>query len=137
MHYVVTERCLGYFSDLVECVLQQRGMMDPLFHMDSMGPMDGMGGGMMGMHSLSHGVCDPHMNGLSLQEMIDTDIKAEFDDVLLPSEAAAGSGTFAGMDTLDGLLDADFKLDDVVGGGHGGPHGAMHNGHSTQSVSHL
>lgn len=110
--------------------------MDPLFHMDSMGPMDGMGGGMMGMHSLSHGVCDPHMNGLSLQEMIDADIKAEFDDVLLPSEAAAGSGTFAGMDTLDGLLDAGFELDDVVGGGHGGPHGAMHNGHSTHSHSY-
>ncbi|XP_040571858.1 uncharacterized protein [Lepeophtheirus salmonis] len=29
-----------------------------------------------------HGVCDPQWNGLSLQEMIDSDIKAEFDDVM-------------------------------------------------------
>eukprot|EP00096_Caligus_rogercresseyi_P000477 TRINITY_DN1093_c1_g1_i1.p1 TRINITY_DN1093_c1_g1~~TRINITY_DN1093_c1_g1_i1.p1 ORF type:complete len:612 (-),score=219.88 TRINITY_DN1093_c1_g1_i1:1414-3249(-) len=29
-----------------------------------------------------HGVCDPAWNGLSLQEMIDSDIKAEFDDVM-------------------------------------------------------
>jgi len=119
--------------------VDQWGMMDPLFHMDSMGGMDGLsGGGMMGMHSLSgHGVCDPHMNGLSLQEMIDTDIKAEFDDVLLPSEPSHGAGAFAGMDTLDGLLDADFKLDDVVGHGHGGPHGIAHSAHSSHSYGSL
>ena len=46
-------------------------MMDPMYmdsmplHMDH--PLHGMGGGI-------GGVCDPHMNGLSLQEMIDTGI---------------------------------------------------------------
>ena len=45
--------------------------MDPMYmdsmplHMDH--PLHGMGGGI-------GGVCDPHMNGLSLQEMIDTGI---------------------------------------------------------------
>jgi len=103
-------------------------MMDPMYmdsmplHMDH--PLHGMGGGI-------GGVCDPHMNGLSLQEMIDTDIKAEFDDVLLPAEPG-----FSNMDTLDGLLDADFKLDDV--GSH--PHHANpnhHNGFNPSSLSYL
>lgn len=105
-------------------------MMDPLFHMDSIG-LDSLGGS----GSMHHGVCDPHMNGLSLQEMIDTDIKAEFDDVLLPSEGGAG---FSNMDTLDGLLDsADFKLDDVVGsttvGGAGSAVGMHGTGYSSLS----
>lgn len=61
-----------------------------------------------------HGVCDPHLNGLSLQEMIDTDIKAEFDDVLHD-----GGMGFAPMDSLDLLNDLDgnsdlFKLDGPV-----------------------
>jgi len=73
--------------------------------MDSMEPLHGAG------------VCDPHMNGLSLQEMIDTDIKADFDDVLLHSSAEG----FTNMDTLDGLLgDSDFKLEDMGSGGCGG-----------------
>lgn len=59
-----------------------------------------------------HGVCDPHMNGLSLQEMIDTDIKADFDDVMTSSQLG-----FSSMDSLElldnlGSLDtAPFKFD--------------------------
>lgn len=50
-----------------------------------------------------HGVADPHLNGgLSLQEMIDTDIKAEFDDVLQNNPL-----TFQGMDSLELLNDLD------------------------------
>jgi len=46
-----------------------------------------------------HGVHDPHMNGLSLQEMIDTDIKAEFDDVMTSNPLS-----FGGIESLE-LLD--------------------------------
>lgn len=58
----------------------------------------------------SVGVCDPHMNGLSLQEMIDTDIKAEFDDVMQGNPEG-----FQNMDSFE-LLDSDFKLDDGMAG---------------------
>ena len=58
----------------------------------------------------SVGVCDPHMNGLSLQEMIDTDIKAEFDDVMQGNPEG-----FQNMDAFE-LLDSDFKLDDGMAG---------------------
>ena len=56
-----------YLFFLIRSVL----MMDPMYmdsmplHMDH--PLHGMGGGI-------GGGCDPHMNGLSLQEMIDTGI---------------------------------------------------------------
>jgi len=49
-----------------------------------------------------HGVHDPHMNGLSLQEMIDTDIKAEFDDVMTSSQLS-----FNGIDSLELLGNLD------------------------------
>jgi hypothetical protein len=46
---------------------------------------------------------DPHLNGgLSLQEMIDSDIKADFDDVLQSNPLS-----FQGMDSLDMLNDLD------------------------------
>jgi hypothetical protein len=58
-----------------------------------------------------HGVHDPHMNGLSLQEMIDTDIKAEFDDVMTSNQLS-----FNGIDSLELLgnldhLETPFKFD--------------------------
>jgi len=58
-----------------------------------------------------HGVCDPHMNGLSLQEMIDTDIKADFDDVMTSNQLG-----FSNVDSLDLLnnldsIDTPFKFD--------------------------
>lgn len=58
-----------------------------------------------------HGVCDPHMNGLSLQEMIDTDIKADFDDVMTSNQMG-----FSSMDSLELLnnldsIDTPFKFD--------------------------
>jgi len=58
-----------------------------------------------------HGVCDPHMNSLSLQEMIDSDIKAEFDDVMTSNQLG-----FSNVDSLDLLnnlddLDTPFKFD--------------------------
>lgn len=58
-----------------------------------------------------HGVCDPHMNGLSLQEMIDTDIKADFDDVMTNSQLC-----FSNVDSFDLLnnldsIDTPFKFD--------------------------
>lgn len=46
---------------------------------------------------------DPHLNGgLSLQEMIDSDIKADFDDVLQSNPLS-----FQGMESLDMLNDLD------------------------------
>merc|ERR1719382_888140 len=82
--------------------------MDPMYmdsmplHMDH--PLHGMGGGI-------GGVCDPHMNGLSLQEMIDTDIKADFDDVMTSNQLG-----FSNVDSLDLLnnldsIDTPFKFD--------------------------
>lgn len=53
-------------------------------------------------HGSNSGVMDPPMNGLSLQDMIDTDIKAEFDDVL----QGHGIG-FATMESLDLITDLD------------------------------
>lgn len=58
-----------------------------------------------------HGVCDPHMNSLSLQEMIDSDIKAEFDDVMTSNQLG-----FSNVDSLDLLnnlddLETPFKFD--------------------------
>jgi len=58
-----------------------------------------------------HGVCDPHMNSLSLQEMIDSDIKADFDDVMTSNQLG-----FTNVDSLDLLnnlddLDTPFKFD--------------------------
>jgi hypothetical protein len=65
---------------------------------------------------------DSQLLGLSLQEMIDTDIKAEFDDI----SCGNTSGTFANMDSLELLNDIDFKLEDgmlgssgLLGGHHG------------------
>jgi len=57
-----------------------------------------------------HGVCDPHMNGLSLQEMIDTDIKADFDDVMT---SQVGFSNVDSLDLLNNLdsIDAPFKFD--------------------------
>ena len=51
---------------------------------------------------------DPQLLGLSLQEMIDTDIKAEFDDI----SCGNTSGSYGNMDSLDLLNDIDFKLED-------------------------
>jgi len=58
-----------------------------------------------------HGVHDPHMNGLSLQEMIDRDIKADFDDVMTSNQLG-----FSNVDSLDLLnnldsIDTPFKFD--------------------------
>jgi len=58
-----------------------------------------------------HGVCDPHMNSLSLQEMIDTDIKADFDDVMTSNQLG-----FSNVDSIDLLnnldsIDTPFKFD--------------------------
>jgi len=58
-----------------------------------------------------HGVCDPHMNSLSLQEMIDSDIKADFDDVMTSNQLG-----FTNVDSLDLLnnlddIDTPFKFD--------------------------
>ena len=70
--------------------------------------------------SVGAGVCDPHMNGLSLQEMIDTDIKADFDDVL--------RGGISNLDTLDLFselgtsADGLFKVDGPLNGGDGHVH---------------
>ena len=46
---------------------------------------------------------DSQLLGLSLQEMIDTDIKADFDDITC-------GNNFSNMDTLELLNDIDFKL---------------------------
>ena len=73
--------------------------MDPTIYMDS--------------DPLTAGVCDPHMNeGLTLQDMIDTDIKANFDDIL-----ATDNVNFSNMDTLD-LLDTDLRLEDTLDSGN-------------------
>lgn len=69
-------------------------------------------------------VGDPsHLNGLSLQEMIDTDIKAEFDDVLRGNPLG-----FTNVDTLDLLHELEasdglFKMDGPLNGSlQGGSH---------------
>jgi hypothetical protein len=51
---------------------------------------------------------DSHLLGLSLQEVIDTDIKTEFDDISFGNT----SGSYGNMDSLDLLNEIDFKLDD-------------------------
>lgn len=66
------------------------------------------------------GVCDPHMNGLSLNEMIDTDIKADFDDVI-----AGNNLSLQNMDSLDLITDLDvnnsiFKFDSLTPGAAAG-----------------
>ncbi len=85
--------------------------MDPLYH-NGLHPTAGACGattGAVSNGSVVGGVCDPHMNGLSLQEMIDTDIKADFDDVLR-------NNALSFPDSLELLNDLDanealFKLD--------------------------
>ena len=63
------------------------------------GPFHGLGG-------------DSQLLGLSLQEMIDTDIKEEFDDF----SCGNTSGTFGTMEGLELFSDMDFKLeDDLIG----------------------
>ena len=64
---------------------------------------------------------DPQPLGLSLQEMIDRDIKAEFDEV----SCGNGPDTYSTMESLDLLNELDFKLDDdelgssgLFGGNH-------------------
>ena len=89
-------------------------MMDPTY--PSASPAAGMDAGHMASGT---GVCDPHMNGLSLQEMIDTDIKAEFDDVLRGNPLG-----FSNVDSLDLFNDLDatenlFKMDGPLGGTSG------------------
>ncbi len=70
----------------------------------------------------SSAVCDPHLNGISLQDMIDTDIKAEFDDVLRRNPLG-----FSNLDSLDLFNDLDsteslFKFDVApLGGTSAGP----------------
>eukprot|EP00088_Acartia_fossae_P012474 TRINITY_DN1642_c0_g1_i3.p1 TRINITY_DN1642_c0_g1~~TRINITY_DN1642_c0_g1_i3.p1 ORF type:complete len:594 (+),score=227.91 TRINITY_DN1642_c0_g1_i3:267-2048(+) len=59
-----------------------------------------------------HGVHDPHMNGLSLQEMIDTDIKAEFDDVMTSNQLSFNSlDSLELLGNLDNLETTPFKFD--------------------------
>jgi len=48
---------------------------------------------------------DSQLLGLSLQEMIDTDIKADFDDITC-------GNNFANMDSLELLNDIDFKFEE-------------------------
>jgi hypothetical protein len=48
---------------------------------------------------------DSQLLGLSLQEMIDTDIKADFDDITC-------SNNFANMESLELLNDIDFKFEE-------------------------
>lgn len=48
--------------------------------------------------------------GLSLQEMIDRDIKAEFDDI----SSGNNSGNFSNMETQDFLNDLDFDTDEDI-----------------------
>ena len=48
---------------------------------------------------------DSQLLGLSLQEMIDTDIKADFDDI-------SCGNNFANMDSLELLNDIDFKFEE-------------------------
>lgn len=75
-------------------------MMDPSYN--TTGALSGVAehkfGSDVGWHS-----GDPHMNGLSLQEMIDTDIKAEFDDVLRGTNPL----DFQPVDSLELLNDLD------------------------------
>jgi hypothetical protein len=52
---------------------------------------------------------DSQLLGLSLQEMIDTDIKAEFDDITC---GGSGGPSFSNMDSLELLSDLDFKFED-------------------------
>lgn len=88
-------------------------MMDPMY----LGAAGGADSGHLHAPSAApNGVCDPHMNGLSLQEMIDSDIKQDFDDVLRGNQLG-----FSNMDDLDLLNDipgveAFFKMDGPTGG---------------------
>ena len=51
---------------------------------------------------------DSHPLSLSLQEMIDRDIKADFDDISFSNT----SSSYANMDSLDLFNEIDFKLED-------------------------
>ncbi len=103
-------------------------MMDPTHLSASPAPGMGMADpsasahhlvGAVGGAAVGGAVCDPHMNGLSLQEMIDTDIKAEFDDVLRGNPLG-----FSNVDSIDLFSDLDaseglFKVDGPLGGTSG------------------
>ena len=79
--------------------------------------------------SLHGGMCDTPLNGLSLQDMIDTDIKAEFDDVL------QGNGISFNPSNGDNMLDsldliADLDAADPLFSGLGGTASSVLNGGS-------
>ncbi len=94
-------------------------MMDPTF--PSASPAPGAMSDPMGNSNSSMvigapvaGVCDPHLNGLSLAEMIDHDIKEDFDEVLR-------NNPIGFSDTLELFNDFDsaealFKVDGPLGG---------------------